>query len=153
MAGDAPLVVVETDVVALDPHRRAVQAAFFRFDVEPSPVEELAPDPAAIDQIVAEEIRGSAPEQLLPHRPILRQHGLVGSRHPLVGEDVVQHLFLVHAVIPPHRFVQHHEEEAVQRLGEKQLELPFRVVAGPDPAGLCLKPGLHSSTRDNDRPH
>jgi hypothetical protein len=37
-------------------------------------------------------------------------------------EDVIEHFLLVDGVVPPDRFVEHHEEKAVQRLGEEQLQ-------------------------------
>jgi hypothetical protein len=153
VAGDAARLVVKTDVVSLDPHRGAVHPAFFRFDVKPSTVEELAPDAAAVGQIVPEQIRGGPPDEFLPHRAVLHQHGVIDPRDALVGEDVVQHLLLIHAVIPPHRFVEHHEEETVQRLGEEQLELPFRVVAGWGTARFLLRDRSHEVTRQNYSPH
>ena len=37
-------------------------------------------------------------------------------------EDVVEQPLLVGVVVPPDRLVEHHEEEAVERLREQELE-------------------------------
>jgi hypothetical protein len=37
-------------------------------------------------------------------------------------EDVIERRFLVDRVVPAHRLVEHHEEEAVEGLGEEHLE-------------------------------
>ena len=117
-----PSPIVEAQIVPLDRHGRSIDPALVRLDVQPAAVEELAPDPAAVGDVVPEQIRRCRAQERLSRRAILRQHRVVDLGDALMVEDVVEHLLLVDRVVPPDRLVEHHEEEAVQRLGEKQLQ-------------------------------
>ena len=46
----------------------------------------------------------------------------------LVSEGVLQRRVLVGGRVPANRLVEHHEEEAVERLGEEQLEPPLALA-------------------------
>ena len=69
-----------------------------------------------------EQIGGRESEELLARRPVLGEHRVVHLGDALVLEDVVERPLLVDRVVPADRLVEHHEEEAVERLREEQLE-------------------------------
>ena len=72
--------------------------------------------PAAVLDIVLEEVLRCHAEERLACRAVLREEGVVGLRHPLMIEDVVEHALFVDRVVPADGLVEHHEKEAVQRL-------------------------------------
>ncbi len=133
--GDASGIVVEADVVALDPDRRPVGAAFVGLDVQPAAVEELAPHPPSVCEVVPEQIGRRGPEELLARDAVLGQHRVVDLGHALVGKHVVERGLLVHAHVPADRLVEHHEEEAVERLREEELEVSS--IISPGGKGSC----------------
>ena len=122
VAGDAPVSVVEADVVPFDEDRIAVETAFLRFDMKAPAIEELPPHPARVTQVVREQLPRCDADELIRRGPVLPQHRVVGLGHAVVIECVVEERFLVSLVVPRDRLVQHHEEEAVERLGEEELE-------------------------------
>ena len=122
VAGDAALGVVETEVVAFDLDRRAVEPALVGFDMEPAMVEELAPDAAAVREVVLKQIPRRGAEKRLACGAVLGQHRVVDLGHTLVLEHVVEGALLVDRVVPLDGLVDHHEEEAVQRLRKEELE-------------------------------
>ena len=122
MAGDAFFGVVEAEVVPFDPDWRAVDTPLVSLDVEPSAIEEIAPHAATVLDIVAEQVLRRHAEKRFACRAVMRQKGVVGFRDALMLEDVVEHSLLVDRVVPADGLVEHHEEEAVQRLREEQLQ-------------------------------
>ena len=69
VAGDAPVSVVEADVVPFDEDRIAVEAAFLRFDMEAPAIEELPPHPARVAQVVREQLPRRDADELIAARP------------------------------------------------------------------------------------
>jgi hypothetical protein len=65
---------------------------------------------------VFEQIVGGSSQKLFPGHPVLRQHGVVHLGDALVCEDVIEGFLLVDGSVPLDRLVEHHEEEAVERL-------------------------------------
>ena len=120
--GDAPLSVVETEIVPFDPDRRPIDSALVGLDVEPAAIEEVAPDRAAGRQVVSKQIGRGRAEERLARGAILRQHRVVDLGDTLMLEDVVERLLFVDRVVPGDGLVEHHEEKAVERLREEQLE-------------------------------
>ena len=122
MAGNSALGIVETEVVTFDPDRCPVDPSLVGFHVQTPAIEEFAPDTAAVGQIVTEEVFRCRAEKLLARGAVLREHRVVDLGHPLMLEDVVENALLVDRIIPTDGLVDHHEEEAVQRLRKEELE-------------------------------
>src|SRR5262245_60380235 len=128
--GDASAAIVETDVVPLDEDRITVQSALLCFEVQPSAIEELAPDPTAVIEIVREQLARCDTDELVAGCAVLLQHRVVDLGHAMVIERVLEQRILAGAVVPGERLVQHHEEEAVERLREKELQAVVGRVHG-----------------------
>jgi hypothetical protein len=120
--GNAALLVIETDVVAFDPHRRTVDTALVSLDMKPAAIEKLAPDAAPVRRVVAKVFHRRGAEERFARRPVLREHRVVHLRHALMFEHVVENALFVDRVVPMDGLVDHHEEEAVQRLRKEELE-------------------------------
>jgi hypothetical protein len=122
VARDAALPIVEAQVVPFDRHRGSIGAALVGLDVQPAAIEELAPDLAAVRNVVPEQIGRRRTQELFSSRAVLRQHRVVDLCDALMCEHVVERLLLVDRVVPSDRLVEHHEEESVQRLGKEELQ-------------------------------
>ena len=138
--------VVQADVVALDPDRRAVELPFVGLDVEAPGVEDISRQSAfpGAGMSWANSWPACCPISWSLPRAVLREHRVVDLGDPLVGEDVVERCLLVGGARPVHRLVEHHEEEAVERLGEEQLQqLPAlehsRDAVGGRGGGGCVE--------------
>jgi glutaredoxin len=126
--GEASLGVVEADVIAFNPDLRAVvEAAFLGFDPELAPVEEVAPEAASVGHVVPVEVAGPQTDELLARRPVLGEHRLVHLGDALMLEDVIEGRVLVGGVVPADRLVEHHEEDAVERLREEERQAVVRL--------------------------
>ena len=100
---------------------RAVDPALVGVDVQVAAVEQLPPQLAPARQVVREEVARTQAEELLARGAVLRQHRVVDPRHALVLEHIVEQPLLVAPGAPLDRLVEHHEEEAVERLREQKL--------------------------------
>jgi hypothetical protein len=99
--------------------------------VELALIKELPPARLCRREVVREELRRCPSQQFVGRRGVeLRNDRRVDLGHPLMIEDVVQHLVLVDVITPLHWFVQHHEKKAFQGLGKKQLEQSFAFEIG-----------------------
>ena len=122
MPGDTSGGIVETHVVAFDPHRRGVEPALVRDAVGVSRVEQRPPAPAAGREIVPEEGARCQADQVLRAGPELRGHRGIDLDHAFMRKDVVQHRLLVDLRPPGDRLVDHHEEEPVLRALEERFQ-------------------------------
>ena len=95
-----PSPIVETEVVAFDRDGRAVDPPLVGLDVQPAAIEEVAPDPAAVGEVVPEQIGRRRAQERLARRAVLRQHRVVDLRDALMLEDVVERALLVDRVVP-----------------------------------------------------
>ena len=150
VAGDAPFCVVEAEVVAFDPDGRAVDPPLVGLDVEPSAIEEIAPHAATVLDIVLEQVLRRHADERLACRAVLREEGVVGLRHALMLEDVVEHALFVDRVVPADGLVEHHEKEAVQRLREEQLETIVGVDSLQSGAILARGRGYAPAAKPSD---
>src|SRR4030095_12427046 len=95
---------------------------FVSFDMKPAAIEELTPDPSTVHEVVPEEVSRRCAQERLARGTVLLEQRVVELRDPLMREDVVERFLLVDRVVPHDRLIQHHEEKAIQRLREEQLQ-------------------------------
>ena len=119
---DAPLTVIETDVVALHPHSASVRSALITLDVQSARIQHLAPKLPALFRGVREQHPRRRPDDLLGRNLVLMKESVIHLHDPLMIEHILQGSLLVDAVIPANGFVQHHEEEPSSGC-EEQLQL------------------------------
>src|SRR6185436_8874179 len=86
-----------------------------------------SPQIASVCEIVGKEIGRRPAEELIRAGAILAEHRVVDLGDALMFENVIEDGFFIAARIPANGFVQHHEEKAVERLREEQLEHSFRT--------------------------
>src|SRR5205823_13716126 len=120
--GDPAGGIVETHVVAFDPHGRSVQPTLVGDAVGVTGVEQLAPAAAAGRDVVPEEITRRLADQLGGLGPELLRHRRVDLGHALMGIDAVPHGALTYALPPLLRMMKHHDEERLLRALEELRE-------------------------------
>src|SRR5215475_2236758 len=114
MTGDPSFTVKKTDVVPFDADRGAVNFPLITFHVEAACVEHSPPQISAVCEVMCKKRCRCHAEELLLSSAILRQHGVIDLGYSLVFKDVIEHGSFIDALVPADRFVEHHEEEAIE---------------------------------------
>jgi len=78
-----------------------------------------------MSQVVRKTLRRGFPDHFVEGISVLVEIGLVDFREVLVVEDIIQHFFLIDRIVPFDRFIQHHKQETVDRMFEKEIQFFF----------------------------
>src|SRR5438876_1063248 len=84
ISGEAALLIVNTDVVAVQPDRDSVLTPLFAFAMPMAGIQHLADEFAPLGQIVGEDIHRSTSHELLGSCRVQPQHRIVNLGDPLV---------------------------------------------------------------------
>src|SRR5947208_1344607 len=107
MSGDPSTIVVDAEVVTLDPNGSAIHAPFVGLRVQMTGVEHCAPPRLATVEVMREEFRWRLSDELREWHAVLSRIGFVCDRHALMLKDVLEHHVLVSGVLPLDRLIEH----------------------------------------------